>query len=273
MFFGQGDNGWTETWYATKSGPGQALEDLAIPARRRIGLLGEQSKLRLTRVSDVAIKGDSLVSDLDTTDISRMTPDAPDPSDVVYTGWLVRFEAGSNYRRELILRGAPDSFYIDPPGVSPIAVQPSATMRKALQTFFTILRASGWGLYVVDKSGANPTVRINNVVQAAAPFASYWQVTAPTLGAVVGDQVKVYGSASAVGLRGTWRVLAVAGDSYTLTAKWATSGPYLMDGTIKRVVKVIATLTDYHIERCVKRNTGRSFFVTRGRRKKATQPR
>lgn len=115
-FFEQAEGlsaGWSESFYMSATSLADALGKVNTTARinRRLNLLSSEYKLTLIRVSDIEVRGDSVVRNFGGTEgLGNLGPQvaaAVDTSEEPWDGLLVRLEAGGLRRRSFILRGLP----------------------------------------------------------------------------------------------------------------------------------------------------------------------
>lgn len=260
QFFSAGKLGWTETWYKTAENPDAVLAAAAELASARIKLLASEAngpRLDYWRLSDDDIFGDALFRigpGLNTYD------KVENLADVQWTGWLVRIESGSRYRRMFIVRGCPDTdFRLNPNGTEIPA------FRKVFQKYFDVLQGGGWSLRVWSKEGGNPEVPVTAVGLVPPNIV----VTAPGLVTAIGDLVQLRGFGRATHMNGTKRAIIANATGVTFT-QGAELLDFVLDGRqrARKRVRFVANLTAFEVLRYAHRDTGRPFGLLRGRQSK-----
>lgn len=264
LFFNQNRWGWTETYYAVKSGLGDALVAANTLARARRKLMGRGSSIEAIRVSDVTVSGDSLV--LFAADAGGWGSSSELQCDTPWNAWLARLSTGAMPRRSLYLRGIPDDWTtIEENGK---AANVNAEFKKAWQGLVNVLFSEPYYLRALDKRVlTSPVYKIEDITVNDAKYVVL-KVTGNAL--AVQDRVTV---ANVKGdpvprINGEQIVKEVAGANVTLMVK-DTSGiayNYFGKGTIRKRLYTLSPITDAALERPVKKSTGRAFFGTRGRR-------
>lgn len=267
FIFNEGRQGWSETWYIEPAGTGAGIieaRDLAITlSGLRKTMLGEGAQLEALRVSDVAIRGDSLIHSFNLT-----TPANPDlAADLPSNGMLARVEAGALYRRQMWLRGMRDDWIIRNIVTGQPIVPPA--LNNAFTAFNDELVARQWRLRCIDKEAPNfhesPVTAI-----AAAGVNTALSVTG-FAALVPGDEVRVrhFIGPDAALLNRVWKVLAADAASITIPLAFATLTNPATDllGIVASRVIVYKPVTTSGILRLAGRKTGRAFFVPRGRRR------
>ena len=264
--FRWGDQGWSEQHFVTASDSSAALALLDKTSIPRDNMLGDQSVIVAIRVSDIAIRGDSLV-----TNYARGTfvpgGSGDFQSDVPWTAWHCRLEGTDMHRRSWFSRGMPDKWWVNPSGVSPETLTPPADFLTAFTKWFNVLRGNGFGILGQDKSG-NP---IRNVVSVVKDDPSgLMRLTLD--GAIVtqtGKYIRVYGGKSIPGLGGKQRVAAVPGPTQVIISRaMPTSFYYGFDATATALAPIVIPYTRGIVLNIAKKSVGRAFFALRGRRRR-----
>lgn len=266
FIFNEGRQGWSETWYKTPSGTGagaiEARDSAITLAGLRKVLLGEGAQLEAIRVSNVAIRGDSLVYAFNLT-----TPSNPDrAADLPSNGMLARVEATDLYRRQMWLRGMRDEWIIR----NIVTGEPiiPAALTAAFMAFNDELVARQWQLRVIDKEGPNFHEAMVTAIAAAGVYTNL--AVAGFGGAAVGDEVRVHGfvGPDQVLLNKVFKILAADADGVTIPLLFAslTNPAANIQGKVASRVIVYKAITTSAIMRLAARKTGRAFFVPRGRR-------
>lgn len=261
--FNQGRAGWSETWYCQASNHEQAITKLRGVLPRRQNLLGGGASIEYIRVSDVTIKGDSQVQQLQNWSVSTSPMGADEPWDGVY----VRCEAGPLYRRQMFLRGIPDD-WAGPAGAFPGSPPLNGTMTDALKRWSAAAIAQGFQLRCTEKEGAGAVRTPIDALGTDAQGRTTFTCTA-NLGAV-NDRfiVSAYEGKDRKLLNGRHKILVKAGNVYTVKLRYALlEDPADNTGGQGRPELIVyKELEEVVIIRMAKRATGRAFFLPVGRR-------
>lgn len=264
MIFNWGRYGWTETWYLTAGDITLAQRRMSAPATTRSHLLGAGALLEAVRISDTAIGGDSLLVGSDGT---WKSDDAA--ADAPWNAILARVEATDKHRRQMWLRGVPDSWI----GLDPVTKKNTmpAKARQAFQAFLAaVMEApSPLQLQVYNKQGQGGTgVAITAQVLDVASGYTTFSVANST--AEVGEKalMKRWKGPDKKTLNKTYHVVKKDATTVTLSLPFVlipTPGANF-GGLLFPRNPTYTNVTDGIILRVNKRNTGRAFFVSRGRR-------
>lgn len=260
--FNFGRNGWSETWYQATS---DNLDQVMILARqvatKRAALLAKGASLEAIRVSDEQVSGDSI---LETTPNKLATTEAStkDP-DTAWNCWLGRATSGSLYRRSVWFRGAPDEWIIWDPTTLKFA--PVPTFAKAVADFEAILVKNVFAIKALGKELAfSPITKISKIEEGVG---GKYKITATAHGFVNTDSVRVYGvkGDNISDVNGVWEVFNATADTFEIPLNVSVGFLYKGGGKV-RVRKYKYPQIDFlEYVRAAKRDTGRAFFVTRGR--------
>lgn len=267
FIFNEGRQGWSETWYSSGATTGATINDVygdavALSILRK-QMLGEGATLEALRVSDIAIRGDSRF-----TEFFIPTPANQDlAADLPSNGMLARVEAGALYRRQMWLRGMRDEWIVRNI-VTGVPIIPPALL-AAFQAFNDELVARQWQLRVIDKSPPN---FFDNPVTAIAADGILTRFTVLGFGAIpIGAEVRSHNwtGPDKAALNKVFKVVSADAIGVTINLAFATlTNPALdLTGMLASRIIVYKNITRSEILRLAARQTGRAFFVPRGRRR------
>lgn len=266
FIFNEGKSGWSETWYKTGASLSTTINNILTDALvlkgLRTPLLGQGCVLEAIRISDVAIRGDSKLWSAFLTAPTDQTQSA----DAAGFSMLCRVEAGSLYRRQQWLRGIRDDWLVR----DIVTGQPIAP--PALTTAYTAFRLQlindHWQLRCIDKEA--PNLIVSPITGFIADGTNTKVLAAGFAGVQVGDEVRVRGivGPDAKALNKVWKVLAADAAGVTIGLPFASLIAPALDllGKLQTRVVVYKDITDAEMLRLATRQTGRAFFVPRGRR-------
>jgi len=188
FFFQQGKYGWSETYYADKGSLPEAIASALIVRPFRVQLLGgggsEYPVLKKIRVSEINRAGDSLVEVVSDAD-GKVPGDGLSFAEIPSTALLVRAEAGTEYRRQLYLRGQPDLVVTNNGKYTRIGAYPTT-----LEVFFAALIREHWGLLAATKP-APPLPLITDITQVLTrPTVAAFHTDPVAHGLVAGDNAR-----------------------------------------------------------------------------------
>lgn len=260
FLFGQGRNGWSESYYIEATDYAAAQTRFKRLATNRSLLLGKGSYIDGIRISDEAILNDSYPVDLGT---GTATQDAV--TDTPWNSIYVRAQAGALYRRQFHLRGVPDSWItIDPTtgkGIIPAVARAAFDAWAADATGF----APVMKLKVMSKT--LDAVAITGQPTQDGTFTKFNVGAVPGLEAVPYVLLRKWKGPDRKTLNRRWDVITYANPWVTLALPWA----YLRDpdhdykGMLLRRVPAYADMTDLFLTRFASKKTGRAFFVSAGK--------
>lgn len=280
LFFEDHKYGWSESYFQDGiDNLGVIYGDAIALAEQRATLNGAGVLMPYIRVSNEAIKRDSLVQQINLFTIGPGTQEIPAGANVVktafatsgstkpdrpYSAVLLRFEAGSLYHRLMYMRGIPDDLITDP--VGPANNQGWAKSFLDWRALFEA-RLSRWKIKVLSKEDANVFKKVTRLQRPTDGVSVI--VTVPGHGYANSDRVRLEGlPPQARAFNGVWRVFEVTADTFTLEG---TRGPVLdyitLTGTAHRLEYVYKGITDIVTRGQTHRDTGRPFDSPRGRRK------
>lgn len=264
MIFGAGKQGWSETFYRNADTAEDALAVLDLLSKVRRLAVGKTALLEAFKVSNVAVRNDSLLEEKAWSMEAGNTVDTR--RDVPGVSMLLRLEATALHRRMFHLRGVPDSWIRYNEDGSEF-VHPSFTEFK---TLFEAELATGWRMKVISKDpGDLAAVNVTGleVVGVTKNFTFTVNGVAPQ----VGDKVRVGGleGTNVKQFQGTYRVNArPSATTFTVAVPNYDGSVFSLDaaGTVSKVVVKYLGITDLDFIRFGTRRTGRAFFVPAGRR-------
>lgn len=268
-FFNQGRWGWSETWYKTVGTlPDLYRAGLAF-ADKRAACLAKGCIIEAMRSSLEGVNGDSYME----TALGGKLPKTPIvlEADAPWNALLLRAEATSLYRRQVWLRGVPDEDITYDPNTGLFTLAPKQenkylNLKKAiLANAFQIRAHSKDPLLAPRKRNASMSIPVGGEAV---------DVACEDHGLVVGDNVHIGGvkqTFAPIKMNGNYEVIGVPGlGTYTVSVpnvSIAKLGTFLKYGYTQKRVVIYSDITDLMPIRIAKRNTGRAFFVPRGRRK------
>lgn len=283
FFFGQGKWGWTETYYwsASSTTLAQAQAAAITLAASRSQLLGLGATLEAIRISDTTGKARPI---LDTTGVWNSTPGSI--GSFVSSPWtalLIGISAGNpnttTYKRSIMLRGvsAEESTWNSLQPTNPTLMP---RIKNKLTAFLRILGAtsssgnpSAWCIQGNQRDTTeNPKIPVTVIeVETLTNRFIVGLAGVPAVGFKQGTQIVVSGSKGegTKGLNGRAYIAAISGVNYTLTSVQRCPNETVeFKGNVQAqaVVPTYAPIYAGNFERYVSRDTGRAFFVTRGRR-------
>jgi len=275
--------GWSETyyWQAGTGGFTEAKADVMKLAAYRLACCSRTVVLDGIRIADLANKGSTQVVGVGNGNAGTTSYDPQEP-------WLaflttlsaVGVSSGLVYRREFLWRGLPNrwnGWNTSAPTAPNLLMDWQTPMENFLRSITNTLAGytGQWSLLVNNKDiTANPYVPVKavNVVQPG----SFWQIDAPLLlGAKIGDKIHI-GKAKGYGIGGLIGDAIITAIDPTDLTLYTTSRrqcgppqqPILTKPAMARATKpLLIPLTGWAPERWVKRDTGRPFAVTVGRRR------
>jgi len=260
MIFNQGKHGWSETWYQTVSTHAQALGALINLSTKRSLLLGTNAGIEYLRVSDVSVPFDAEVT-VTGTDVIVQPTFCDTPWNAIYC----RVNAGPKYRRQVWLRGIPDVWILfNANNISPL----NPILEQVFRNFRQSLISNGFQLRVIDKEGFAGVPLDVTAMAVAGDYISY---NVPGVAGVkVGEMVRI---AKTTGpdrkkLNGRRKIRAIAGTVLTLDVKAddiADLGANI-PGEFWYQKIAYKNVESGSVIRPAKRDTGRAFFVSAGRR-------
>lgn len=265
--FNWGRAGWSESWYVEQD---DIVSALFIAKGQLAGLrkklLGKGAILETAIVSDVAVDGDSLTEEIPLLgDFKAADLDADTPWNAMYC----RCEAANRARRQMWLRGIPDSWIV----IDPVTKknQPIAL----LQTNFDEFKKGATGLYAKLKIRTYDRATVGTsglpTTGLVADPAGWTRVLVTGFPGAVGEKVgmRKWKGDDAKLLNKTFNVVKVDPTGIVISLVWAQLvGPETNYGGRVYPKKVIySDITRMNITRLARRKTGRAFFAPAGRQR------
>jgi hypothetical protein len=277
--FGMSKWGWTETFYFQTTG--SALENVNANAqalgKARCAMLASDAKLEAIRISDTAGNLEALLK----TDGIAFGINSGKPAGSPWNSLLCRISSvagGSRYNRSLMLRGIPLDYYgwVSTNPVNPQIEGQVLFAIKGLTSALTTSSAgnpSGWCIRGSNRDRTqNPKIVIKGLT-TVPPGPNF--VVNPTLPIPFAQWDKVHVSgARGPGTRGVNADAYITNIDPTTFALTLSSRQTCAGQTIELKGKPVIygrnymyfQITTLSAERWVKRDTGRAFFGTAGRR-------
>ena len=259
MIFAAGRYGWSEGFYLNENTHNEAHARMVNVANNRSFILGEGAVIEAVKVSDIAIAHDSITRPYSLKDLVS----ARDP---VWTAALMTLRVGAGYRRSYLVRALEDAGVIYDADEDMMKIRPQILVK--FQAYFNAIERNQLLMQVLDRSANNPTHAIISVTVSGD---GYWQVECPGLiGEVgVGDNIVLYNFPRAIwgNLAGRRKIRSINGNIIEVFAQGPATIPfYPGQAEARNEVFIYPAIDSYSVDRVVKRDTGRRFFVTRGRR-------
>jgi len=263
FLFNQSRHGWSETWYREAS----LLRDVRVPAAQvaasRSRLLGVGSLIEAYRITSVDKPYRKLLTKFTAPESFNV-----DPTDQAPAAILARLhDSELIYDRLVTLRGCPDvEITIDEAG-NPTVVD--ALYEQRWQDFVTTLKQQGFRWKARGKTGAGGT--LINVTDIVINGAGRLAMAIPGLSTDVNGYFELTGftGPAAAVVNGRHQVRAKDGNQVetNTTPPVGTTLIGLELGKARAITVEYPTPETGVILRPGKRDTGRAFFVSRGRRK------
>lgn len=149
FLFNQEERGFSETYYRTGPNSQDAMTKAIALGTTRADKMAKDIDFRAIRVQDEAEFGDS-----DIYVESRGFPKNTLSGDITAAGVLIRVQAGSTFRRSLVLRGLPDDYFLRNAVTGDL--EPTPNCKNYVETYGDALRTGGWQLRVTMEDGATP---------------------------------------------------------------------------------------------------------------------
>jgi hypothetical protein len=263
MFFREGANGWTESWYTSESYDStSAMTALLDVAMQRMLMLGQGAYVDAVRVSET----DRLRAAV-TRQLNAMPVTATGYADYPSAAIIGEVRGDDPYKKVYYLRGFPDDWVVK----GAAGGDPEVVAGKSLfKDYCSKLNQHEFQFKVTQKGGI---IGLGVEIKGFKAGPDNLIVTAPALGAAEGARVsikKVKAPSSEMGRRvnKTFKVLAVAGDDYTLQTPIAFHPDFARYAGGKAFLKIpdFTTVSQGDLQRPGERRAGRIFFVPRGRR-------
>lgn len=278
FFFRFGGFAWSESWYLQAADLGTSWTQMDKCAERRAEMLGSGALLYAIRVSDPATPRVALTRPVN-------YPGPPDSAlttvDTPYNAIYVKTQdANTLYRRQLWMRGIPDSWIMyDQVTKNPII---NGLAQQAITRFATRAIANNLQMRVIDASlVSNPRRMVSNI--ALQGVTNLFLITAPGHGFASGQYVRIKNckgsnlQVAAGGIvravNGVWPVSVLTADTFTIPLTGSPTNPPVYTGggyAQARPIKYVnVRFLDYI--RFAKRDTGNPSGRVRGRRRAPRQ--
>jgi hypothetical protein len=278
-FYEFSDYGWTESlWKAYNSSLTELFAPAEMYASLRMAINGLGVAMPAIRISDDLVYRDSiydpnsyitgelsdgqfLAQGGNLRPVKGALPAQPPAS--IFEAVQTRMEGGALYRREMMVRGLPQTVMTNPPGPS--------FQGAFLQAWnaWTAHVIATWAFRTKSRSGNNALFPVQQVI--VGPPAEVIAVGTPV---AVGDYVQLLGFRNISGVRGKYLVTSVAGNVIQLAGFAPTSPVTGPKGFIQilstngaalqpayQAITSVRAITQTH------RSTGRPSFGPRGRRR------
>lgn len=278
LIFNQSRWGWTETYYWTSTGGGLkeavAASGELMASRRQ--LLSKDVVMEAARVSAVGSPGTSTTSFnvFDANNVSTIA--SQEPWEAFLVGLAAVDDTGIFYNRKIMLRGVPAAWntWVSNPAQ---AGNLNGVFRVAINSFLNFLLAptTSGGLWSIRASNrkltANPRIPIGTVTISTPGNNFIVTGRDDNLLFVKGDRVHVSGARGpgTRGINADAYVTATASGVISLSTSQKCPGETVfLQGkpVIYARAYVFLPISGFQLERWVKRDTGRPFFGTAGRR-------
>lgn len=249
--------GWSENWYKAVGAVSNNTEinaNVLLYARRRVACLSRLATIVACRVTDVAVPKKTVLINVDLMGVLGRAGDLVSPdADVPNLAQQVRFQTNGEEVRTFLQRGLDDRDIVagkitfDQNGIAPF------------NRFWTLLTDDGWMMRDMIKSNRREVITVDGtsgVVTAAA-----------ALGYAENTLVLVNSHHTGNGKRVTWQGKIINVNGINGKLKNYKFGS-LTGGEIWQLTPTYADLMEFQIPApnwCKTRQTGRPFFLSRGR--------
>lgn len=283
FIFNSERQGWDESFYTTVSSSDLAIANAITVGQARIKLLGNQNQIDAIRVSDVDILGDSVVDESLSNQNDRI--DAATARDLVAVSVLGRATALNKYRRQIWVRGIPDKFTEFDPATGKSKLRETAAFLTPWNAWVAQVIGKGYQLRVINKD--TPFKPVTGVL--VNPRNGQTVIRAPGHGYAAGTMIRIKGCkfANKPGdtldengkslVNGVWQVRDVEqpalpappfppADWFEIPSLFGDVVPaYVSGGKAQARIPTYVPIDFMTYSRSAKRDTGRAFFVPRGR--------
>lgn len=283
FIFNSQRQGWSETFYQTVSSSDLAIQNAVTVGQARIKLLGNQNQIDAIRVSDVAILGDSVVDETLAQQNTRIG--AATARDLPAVSVLGRATSENKYRRQIWVRGIPDSWTEFDPATGRSTLRETAAFVTAWNTWVAQVVGKGYSLRCINKDTVQKP--ITGVV--INPANNQTAIKCVGHGYVPGTMIRIRGAKFANDpgdtldskgkslVNGVWQVRVVENDPppapqlnpvdwFEIPSQFIGVTPaYVSGGNAQERVPTYKVIDFMTYSRSAKRDTGRAFFVPRGR--------
>lgn len=258
IFFSLPDaqSGWSEVWFRPSDDLNAAMTATDALVQKRSLLLGSDSFVIGARVSDEAVKRDSLFHSYKT---------APPPhlpgvfsSAHPFDAYNIRLNAGAVSRRPLYLRGLPIDEWTEPAAVG------KPDWLAAYNDWINSILGNSFAIRALDQSPANQFQLIEELSQIAILV----NVKVPGHGYAEGDRV-LLSRTTVKALDRQWTIQIVDADNFLLAGSQNIDlhGPIGFQGKCRRIQYTYPLITSAQYINDTHRVSGRPFGAPRGRRR------
>jgi hypothetical protein len=249
--------GWSETYYRNETTLAQGRLAAIDLADARHKPMGGNVILKAVRVSDDAVRGDSLIAQ---PAVGNDKDILDQGSDMPWNCWMLRAEAGAGVRRAVHLRGFPDNLIFLPED------KQNAMINKLCKAFSKYLVDNSWCIRHIDRSGANPSYNIVNVSGAANALVTVQTATVHAF--TNGEKVTITGLKSVPKLNGTYFITVTDSDKFVLRGTADAQPVYLGGGKVIAKRYAASPMTNVELIGQRLRKVGRPFGLVRGTSKR-----
>ena len=278
-FFYDGSGGWSESWYTNDANLTDAYNNIPVYVTARSLMLGPGCFIQYARVVDLSLPGASLIA-------SFNPPNLPALSTTIMHDFnrndiLVRIQAGEQYRRQMWLRGVPDSFI----QYSVNSGLPSsfAAVQQLVNAFIQSIGNIKYGIRCLDKTvGVNTPLPVsaitvnagdNRIVITTGVNNPYQQGQYVRINKVKGVNLKLTPPAYPTGINGIWPIYATLSNTQFILNATVSQFPgtpqLLSPGYVRAraLVTVFPDITDGVVIGYRTHKAGIPFGLPRGRQR------
>lgn len=263
-FFELGCMGWSESLYVDATTHNDALFVAQLYRADRVNMLSKPGRMTFIRISDNAIQGDAQLTAIPKKDGQAFA--LPFPSAAAWQTALVRMNTNDFLnRRNMFLRGIPDSDEGNRVDFPPGGLKLGAAFQKAFNIWKLGLKTTGWKFLGIDATV--PFQQITNItaVLPGVPII----LTVDAHGIPDGSKVLVRGVQGMKGINTQWFVTVPSANLLSLVnSENEVTGVHKFGGEV-RLTTIIPHLIDVaNVIKLTHRQTGRPFGLAVGRRKR-----
>lgn len=266
FIFNEERNGWSETWYLKEyNNLREASVEAYQLAQFRAGLLAPGANLEAIRTSDDAVRGDSYLQTFYRT-LKGGATSGDETADTAWNAWLISCRSDDLYRRSMWLRGLSDDWIVYNRDSNSFEINPQ--MRKQLDRFLgEAVRVKASIKALARDDATTPTKAITGM---GALVGNTLSITVPAHGVPAIEKVTIFGCQGLPGIEkvnGVQSVRPTDANTLEILSQTFDAIPvYFGGGKLRRRIQAYYPITSMTPMRPGKRDTGRRFFVTRGRR-------
>lgn len=267
-FFNAGKAGWTETYYVDGVADlSAALRVAAQPAPLRAEMLSPGWSIEAIRASDVATPRVFITDP--TVYVPTVDFNDPPPRDLIQVDALIRASSTDFlYRRNVFLRG-----------VNGRATRwPMADVKPSFSAGFTslfnrwrnlVLQAPPFSIRAISKDPRDVNLQKISGLAAVPGFPEQTQISAVGFNAIQGETIRVSGvhGLGWTGLNGLKKVTLGGANQFNVQFPSADPAQWDGKGVVKHRLVIYPVIARLQLWSVSTHNTGRAFFVRRGRRR------